>query len=124
VAVATQEGVLVNLHLGEARRLHIFRLADGRAELIEQREAPAPGLGQQRWVRLAEMLCDCRALLTASAGETPRKALEESGIRTVMMEGLIEEGLQAVYANTPLRAPLRAEHLCGSGCAGDGTGCG
>ena len=40
-----------------------------------------------------------------------------------MMEGLIEEGLEAVYRGVPLRAPLRTQHRCGSGCAGNGLGC-
>jgi hypothetical protein len=40
-----------------------------------------------------------------------------------MMEGLIEEGLEAVYRGVLLRAPLRKQHRCGSGCAGNGLGC-
>ena len=40
-----------------------------------------------------------------------------------MMEGLIEEGLESVYRGVPLRSPLRKQHRCGSGCAGNGQGC-
>jgi nitrogen fixation protein NifB len=125
VAVATMEGVLVNLHLGEAARLAIYGPDGDDWELIETRNTPAPGAGARRWEQLAERLLDCRALLVSSAGAAPRSILTRHGIRVVMMEGLIEEGLEAVYEGRDVRAPLRKEHRCGSGvaCGGDGTGC-
>jgi len=125
VAVASLEGVLVNQHLGEATELSVFgRVEDGFAA-IERRKTPSPGDGNGRWNRLAEMLHDCRALLVSSAGESPRSVLAARGIRVVMMEGLIEEGLHAVYGGHEIRAPLRRGHSCGSGssCAGTGMGC-
>ncbi len=68
-------------------------------------------------------LHDCRALLVASAGESPCSVLAEQGIKVIFMEGLIEEGLEAVYRGVEIRSPMRKEHRCGSGCAGDGQGC-
>ena len=128
VAVATMEGVLVNLHLGEAANLSIYGQADDGSgfELIETRETPAPGSGSQRWEQLAETLHDCRAVLTSSAGQSPTAALADRGVRVVMMEGLIEEGLEATFAGRSVRAPLRREHQCGAGagCSGNGMGCG
>jgi nitrogen fixation protein NifB len=123
VAVATLEGMLVNQHLGEAERLAIFRPGRQGFQLVETRPTPPPGGGQQRWLTLAETLRDCRALLVASAGEAPRSALADQGIQVVFMEGLIEEGLDAVYRGAEIRAPLRKQHRCGSGCAGNGLGC-
>lgn len=123
VAVATLEGTLVNQHLGEAEHLAIFGRQDGRFALVETRRSPAPGGGLQRWLELAEALNDCRALLVASAGESPRSTLTARGIKVVMMEGLVEEGLEAIYRGAEIRAPLRRQHRCGSGCAGSGLGC-
>ncbi len=125
VAVATLEGMLVNQHLGEAARLMVYRQRDGDFEVVETRSAPPPGGGTQRWKQLADVLHDCRALLVSSAGSAPVEALRRAGIRVVMMEGLIEEGLEAVFAGNSVRAPLRREHRCGAGagCAGDGQGC-
>jgi nitrogen fixation protein NifB len=125
VAVATWEGVLVNQHLGEAEELQIYRQQADAFELVETRSAPPPGGGDTRWQQLAEVLHDCRALLVSSAGSSPAQVLSERGIRVVLMEGLIEEGLEAVYAGRPVRAPLRREHRCGAGasCGGDGQGC-
>jgi nitrogen fixation protein NifB len=126
VAVATREDVLVNLHLGEAIRLSIYRPAAEEFELVETRDTPEPGSGNERWEQLAEILSDCRAVLASSAGQAPTAALARRGIKLVMMEGLIEEGLQAVFAGRPLRSPLRREHRCGAGaaCSGNGMGCG
>ena len=126
IAVASEEGVLVNQHLGEAAELAIFGQGEHGYELLEHRTAPTPGTGPQRWERLAELLGDCQAVLVSSAGDAPVSVLGRHGIRVVMMEGLIEEGLDAVFENRELRAPLRREHRCGAGagCGGDGTGCG
>lgn len=123
VAVASREGVLVNQHLGEADRLHIYGLGTTGYELIESRATPPAGTGRQRWTQLAAALHDCRAVLVASMGEAPAIALRAAGIRAVMMEGLIEEGLEAVYRGREIRSPLRKQHRCGSGCGGTGTGC-
>ncbi len=111
VAVATLEGVLVNQHLGEAELISVFgRNAEG-FHLVEKRQTPPPGGGSQRWLALADTLKDCRALLVASAGEAPSAVLATEGIEVIMMEGLIEEGLDAVYRGVPLRAPLRTAPL-------------
>jgi nitrogen fixation protein NifB len=126
VAVATMEGMLVNLHLGEAASVAIYGPSDEGYQWIESRSAPAPGGGAERWEKLAATLTDCRAVLVSSAGRQPCKVLSDRGVPVVMMEGLIEEGLDAVYAGQELRAPLRSSHRCGAGaaCAGDGMGCG
>ncbi|MBI4797797.1 MAG: nitrogenase cofactor biosynthesis protein NifB [Desulfarculus sp.] len=97
VAVASREGVLVNLHLGQAERFQIWGPTPDGYALIEERQAPAPGGGVDRWYRLAELLKDCRAVLVSGIGETPRLALEESGVTTLEMEGFIEQGLRTVY---------------------------
>lgn len=124
VAAVSREGALVNEHLGEARNLWVFEKHPGGFRLIERRPAPPPGGGWKRWADLAGQLGDCRAILVSSAGDAPQAVLQEHGIRVVQMEGLIEEGLESVYGGTVPRAPLRQRQRCGSGCAGDGMGCG
>ncbi len=129
VAVATQEGMLVNQHLGEAARFVVFKAdadTESGARFLEMRSAPPLGTGADRWRDLATLLKDCRAVLVSAAGPTPKRALEASGITVVEMEGLIEEGLRAVFADAPIPAALQKRFTgCGSGtgCRGTGMGC-
>lgn len=130
VAVATLEGALVNQHLGEAARLLIYEpepTAPGTFRLVEIRRTPDEGGGDARWAALAESLKDCRAILVNAAGPTPQKALTAHGLRVIEMEGLIEEGLKAVFAGQPIPASMKRRFTgCGAGitCKGTGTGCG
>jgi nitrogen fixation protein NifB len=125
VAVATREGVLVNLHLGEAEEFQIYSHADGEFIRVDTRKAPPKGCGEVRWSTLARWLHDCRAVLVSSAGPKPTDALMQEGIKVIVMEGLIDEALSAIYTGQEVKAPVRA-FKCGKGvsCGGDGGGCG
>lgn len=124
VAVATNEGLLVNLHLGEARSLNIFRQTPNGYQLVEERLAPAPGSGDQRWVDLARLLCDCRALLVSGVGETPKSILKAGKVHVVEMTGLIDEGLEGIYNGRVIRSMAKPDAFkCGSGCRGNAVGC-
>jgi len=125
VAVASREGMLVNQHVGEASCFHVFA-EDGLTYVpVEVREAPESGSGVKRWLDLADLLKDCRAVLTTGVGAAPRRVLTDRGLEVIEMEGLIEEGLSAVYGGTPIPASLRRKFSgCGLGCGGGGGGCG
>jgi nitrogen fixation protein NifB len=125
VAVATREGLLVNRHLGEAPAFQIWgRSATGMA-LVETRAAPSSGGGGRRWLALAGTLKDCRAVLVSGVGDTPRAILEEAGVAPVVMEGLIRQGVAAVYDGLdPAAFGRRREQACSRGCGGGGGGCG
>ena len=125
VAVASREGMLVNQHVGEASCFHVFA-EDGLTYVpVEVRESPESGSGVKRWLDLADLLKDCRAVLTTGVGAAPRRVLTDSGLEVIEMEGLIEEGLSAVYGGTPIPASLRRKFSgCGLGCSGGGGGCG
>jgi nitrogen fixation protein NifB len=130
VAVATREGVLVNQHLGEATHFSIFAPDPEDEEAfiaVDRRAAPPPGGRENRWVALANALKDCRTVLVAASGSTPKKVLRENGLQVIEMEGMIEPGLEHIYNETPLPPTLRRTFSsCGKGvtCGGDGTGCG
>ncbi len=126
VAVATMEGLLVNLHLGEAPHFQVWTKTAEGYRCIESREAPASGGGTKRWKALSELLKDCRAILVAGIGDTPRKALSEAGIVPIEMNGFIEMGLEAVYqGRNPGELKVRRAGGCakGFGCSGTGEGC-
>jgi len=130
VAVATMEGALVNQHLGEAERFIVYEQdaeVPGNFRLKEIRPAPPQGGGDARWAELAVTLKDCRALLVNAAGPAPMKVLTQHGLRVTEMEGLIDEGLRAVFAGQPIPAAMKRRFTgCGAGvtCKGTGAGCG
>lgn len=97
VAVASSNGIEVNLHLGQAIRLLIYGpREDGLACLLGVRDAPEPGTAG-RWQELAAILPDCFVILAASAGETPRKTLAQAGIKILITEGDIDGTVDVLY---------------------------
>lgn len=127
VAVATLEGVLVNQHLGEATRFQIWgEDGAGGYQLIEERPAPPPGGGFQRWFNISRILGDCRAILVNDLGDSPKATLKKKGIKPVTMAGFIERGLEAVYTGKGLTSLQGRMHKCSTkgACVGGGTGCG
>ena len=97
-AVASREGQLVNQHLGHAERFWIYKKSADGFRFVEHRQAPAAGNGDARWDDIAKLLSDCRVLLVENAGNKPRILLEKSGLKLFGMEGLIGEGLEAVFS--------------------------
>ncbi len=123
IAVASLEGMLVNQHLGEAEELLIYGKDQSGYYLADTRRTPAPGNAKQRWHDLAAILRDCRVILVSAAGDPPREVLKQEGIRLIEMEGLIEQGLEAVFSGHENSLKKRSPPGC-SGCKGSGTGCG
>ena len=107
VAVASNEGLLVNQHLGEADSIYIFRETPNGYRMVEKRDTPPSGTGNKRWEQLAELLNDCRALLVGGIGPSPSATIGRTGIRIVEMAGLIDEGLDAIYKGKELRTVKR-----------------
>jgi nitrogen fixation protein NifB len=125
VAVASNEGILVNQHLGEADRLYVFKETPNGYKLVNQRVTPPKGNGDKRWEELGDILSDCRAILVGGVGPKPSKILGKSGLQVIEMSGLIDQGMDSVYKGIELRTITKAESFkCGASCSGTGTGCG
>tara|TARA_B100000683_G_scaffold248587_1_gene261948 strand:+ start:510 stop:1778 length:1269 start_codon:yes stop_codon:yes gene_type:complete len=125
VAVATREGMLVNQHLGEAGSFQIWGESDaGTFRMVEERQAPKSGCGPQRWADLANTLSDCRVVLCAAIGETPKMLLEEHGVKSYVVDGFIEDALRFVYEGGDINALKVRRSDIGSACSGGGGGCG
>jgi nitrogen fixation protein NifB len=98
VAAVSATGMDVDLHLGQAKTILIYGpRADGLTCLLETRQAPASGSGENRWEQLAEILHDCFALLVASAGQRPREVLSSRGVRVIVTEENIEGTVDVLY---------------------------
>jgi nitrogen fixation protein NifB len=125
VAVASNEGMLVNQHLGEADSLYIYKETPSGYRLVEERRTPPSGTGNMRWEALGQSLHDCRALLVGGIGPSPSSIIGRSGIKIMEMTGLIDDGLDAVYKGKNLKTIKKADVFrCGAECSGSGTGCG
>lgn len=123
VAVATKEGMLVNLHLGEASSFQIWENNGQGFKLVAVRPAPPAGGGDQRWWDLAETLKDCRAVLVSALGQTPRAILEDAGVQPLEVSGFIELGLQAVYQGGSVEFLKGRSQGLAKSCPGSGRGC-
>lgn len=125
VAVASREGMLVNAHLGEAEEVYVYKQEGDEYVLVDTRKAPQPGGGNQRWMDLAALLKDCKAILVGKAGRSPRELLNKAGIKVIEMQGLIEEGLEVVFAGQQMPFSLKPLPCdCALSELGKGCGCG
>lgn len=92
--------------------------------LLEERATPRPGCGPDRWHALADMLKDCRAVLTAACGESPRAILREHGITVTECAGIVEDVVGAVLAGLDVNAFRARKGGVSKGCCrGGGDGC-
>jgi len=92
VAVATKDGIGVNLHFGHARRFNIYEVDGSAVHFIEVRDADAycKGKGEagdepeesreQELERIATTLGGVSALMVVRAGDNPKKRLGAAGI--------------------------------------------
>ena len=125
VAVASREGMLVNLHLGQAAEFQVWGPSGQGFALLETRPAPPAGGGDLRWKELAETLGDCRHVLVSGIGETPRAVLSEFGVEPLELSGFIQEALMAIYAGEDLSAfRVRKGKACCAEKMGQGGGLG
>jgi nitrogen fixation protein NifB len=122
VAVATREGMLVNMHLGEALAFQIWAPQGNGARMIEERSAPEVGCGPDRWHRLAEILHDCSLILVEAAGKQPKQVLGEHGVTLLECSGLITDIVTEHFNGGDINRYRTRSHK--AGCAGMGAGCG
>ncbi len=112
VAVASSNGVDVDLHLGQAIKFLVFgpRAEDGLTTLLDVRHAPEPGAGDRRWVDLARALGDCFAILVASAGAHPREVLQGQGLALLIAETDVKAAVDTLFGGgKPGRRRVKAD---------------
>ncbi len=99
VAVASSNGMNIDMHLGHASKILIYGpREDGLSCLLESRVAPAKGGGTQRWHDLATLLDDCFVFLAASAGDSPKKTLTAKGLPVQVCDGEITGYVNSLYS--------------------------
>ncbi len=127
IAVSSQDGKRIDLHLGEADRFLVYTLdaENDKCVLLESRVTPFPGGGRKRWEILSGILKDCRALLVSAAGDSPISVLREYGIEVMLLEGMIEEVVYGLFTGKDMTAFMKSNpiHSCGTSCGESGGGC-
>ena len=97
LAVCSSDGFEVDLHLGQTVQFLIYGPKDGPVMLLETRPASGAGHGEERWQQTAEILSDCFSVLTAAAGEAPKRSLSEKGLAVLTQEGNVEGLVDVLY---------------------------
>jgi nitrogen fixation protein NifB len=124
IAVATRDGLEIDLHLGEATSLRIYRADERGASLVDTRALSREAEGSLRWLRVADLLRDCAAVLVSGAGPMPRKILAHYGIFVGIVEGGVQKALQAVATGGDLSFMAKQGFHCNTeSCHEDRTGC-
>jgi nitrogen fixation protein NifB len=123
-AVASHEGLFVDVHLGQADCLWIYSRNHPEFVLVEKRKTPPPGSGINRWKELAGELKDCCSLLVNGIGGPPLEILTQEGIEIVEIGGPVAQALAAVVSNNDVQNLKRQITSCNchGGC-GDGKRC-
>lgn len=121
VAVASQEGLFINLHLGESEFLRIYKPNSRYPELVDMRTVPGSEIkGTVRWKELAGILKDCSCLLVNGIGQAPRSILMNAGISVYVVEGFVEKAVMSIGTGKGVRSMIMEEHgRYGSACGGE-----
>jgi nitrogen fixation protein NifB len=117
VAVATSDGTQVDVHLGQAQQLWVYKLNEGKAVLVEQRSVTHCRESEDRWNALADTLADCGALLVAALGQAPHKVLRRRGLYVEAVEGSVDELVASLLSRRSLPPDsLRFTGFCADRC--------
>ena len=128
VAIATSDGLNIDLHFGQAKSFLLYEFKDGKFELSEKREVPVddsavvalqgpqiettfacPGGGggcggcgggaaSGPLAPAVELLLDCRAVVAAQIGQGMRRQLERNAISVFDIEIPVEDALKKLAA--------------------------
>ena len=117
VAIASSDGLNIDLHFGQAKSFLIYELKDKKFELTEKREVPASanesavpdatesdfggGCGGGASGPLApavELLLDCRSVVAAQIGQGMGRQFQRNAISVFDIELPIEEALNKLAA--------------------------
>lgn len=112
VAVASEDGVVIQQHFGRASRFLIYEIVGAEFRRVEIREnQPACGTGESEdgqhaedpMRRSVELVADCRAVLAARIGPGAVGKLAERGVLAFVIPGFIDDSLKRLIASGQLQ---------------------
>ncbi len=87
VAVATKDGISINLHFGHAKEFWIYQLGPEGISLLERREVDHYCHGQtgdqSAMQKILKTINDCCAVFVAKVGDGPIKKLNAIGVEAI-----------------------------------------
>ncbi|GAB2191260.1 hypothetical protein MAH1_28680 [Sessilibacter sp. MAH1] len=87
VAVASKDGISINLHFGHAKNFIIYDITDGQLQQIDNREVDHYCHGQHgdqsAMQKILHTIKDCQAVFVAKVGDGPAEKLANIGVTAV-----------------------------------------
>ncbi len=95
IAVASSDGVHVNLHLGKANSLYIYEYSEDQGiAFYTHREVEIDEDGKHQGSKVLEACSDCDVIICVKYGFKTKIKAEDLGIKLVMDECPINEALE------------------------------
>jgi len=92
IAIASAQGLFVNLNLEECEILRIYSIVDCKPELIDLRKIPGNEFQPDiRYQQLVTILSDCACLLVYGIDPYPQKVLQQAGLSVYILEGFVDK---------------------------------
>ena len=86
-AVASKDGISINLHFGHAKEFWIYQCTDSEVKLLERREVDHYCHGQHgdqsAMQKILATINDCEAVFVAKVGDGPVAKLANIGVQAV-----------------------------------------
>jgi nitrogen fixation protein NifX len=104
IAVTSSDVKLVDTHFGKAERFLVYEVGTGEPALLYEVQAPpycggtGPGhsLMADKLAAIAAGLGECRVVVTAMIGESPKEEMERLGVEIISISGPVGDVLKEV----------------------------
>ena len=84
IAVASKDGISINLHFGHATHFVIYQVDDSGCQQLDSREVSNYCLGEHAdadaMTQIMHTISDCQAIMVAKIGDGPTQKLKAIGI--------------------------------------------
>ncbi len=119
IAVATSNGINVDLHFGLAQRFVIYDFAGADSKVVNEvfvepycSSDPTHAQHDVRFKEITESLEGCKAVVVSMIGPMPKNELINAGFAVIEADGPILPALQAAH-----------DSVCSTPCCGSGHAC-
>lgn len=96
IAVASKDGISINLHFGHVKQFWIYAATVDGVDLLESREVDHYCLGnsssQSAMAKILQTINDCQAVFVAKIGDGPRQKL--AAIDVTAVDGFAYEAIE------------------------------